>query len=171
MYELEALALVSCLEHWSSLTQHHETICNTDNTSCRAVLLQARQPTLRRAKLATRLGQFDSVTIKYVKADQNKAADCLSRMHDNNDDSSTSDDNIELQHDNGQVDTKQIRRTGIKVSRPGTRIADIIKTTAEAHNNLLVIGQEAITEDHDDRITASVTDVPSILGNDADEDG
>ena len=70
MYELEALAIVSVLEHFMSLTKHNETTCYTDSKAAIAVLLHNKQSSTKRERLTARLGQFDFISIKHIPGEK-----------------------------------------------------------------------------------------------------
>ena len=135
VHEQEALAPLCCLEHWVSLTKHSDVKCYTDNMSCKAIFANTKQPLLRRARFAVRMGQFDSVTINHVKGKYNQAADCLSRLAVSE---SESDEQESRENEDGRLDTEAIRTKGVKIERKRSEsAAETMHRTARNHNNLI----------------------------------
>ena len=131
MHELEAHALLCCLENWMSITKHSEVHCYTDSLDAKVILQNNRQPSLRRVKLTARLGQFDNVTIHYIKGEANKAADCLSRL-EVTESESDQEDNVPIIDKTGKVNADRIRSKGIKrTKRSPTQ--QIMEETARNH--------------------------------------
>ncbi|KAF6041629.1 hypothetical protein EB796_000067 [Bugula neritina] len=160
--ELEALALVNGLENFESITRHATVRCFTDSMACKTILLHSKQPSHRRAKLASRLAQFDNVTIDYIKGARNRAADFLSRLEV----SESESDDVDLDMNGmGKVDTERIKMKGIKVDKPiRTKVRKIVEKVSEEHNNLVTVldGEPHPAEEEE---YEPPTD-PTILDND-----